>query len=144
MVHSYSQCCCITFNVVIIGYNPRVSIALLLLMQTTENIDYKKLYEQGQLKIAALNHELANLKKLIFGSRQERFIPERVAGQAVQGSLGLHADVVEACKITVDTKVTHQASKAEVITQRKDHPGRMKLLGAPSPRSNPSWSQEKM
>ncbi|MEJ7737201.1 MAG: hypothetical protein WKF97_07230 [Chitinophagaceae bacterium] len=88
-------------------------------MHTTENIDYRKLYEKGQLKIAALNQELANLKKLIFGSRQERFIPEPVAGQAVQGSLGLHADVVEACKITVDTKVTRQVSKAEVITQRK-------------------------
>lgn len=96
-------------------------------MQTAENIDYKKLYEQGQLKIASLNHELASLKKLIFGSRQERFIPEPAQGQAVQGSLELHADVVEACKITPATKVTHQASRSEVITQRKEHPGRMKL-----------------
>jgi len=96
-------------------------------MQTAENIDYKKLYEQGQLKIASLNYELANLKKLLFGSRQERFITEPVPGQPVQGTLGLHADVVEACKITPATKVMQQASRAEVITQRKDHPGRMKL-----------------
>jgi len=96
-------------------------------METAENIDYKKLYEQGLLKIASLNHELANLKKLLFGSRQERFVPESVSGQAVQGSLGLHEDIVEACKITAATKVTRQPSQAEVITQRKVHPGRMKL-----------------
>ena len=96
-------------------------------MQTTANIDYKKLYEQGLLKIESLSHELNNLKRLIFGSRQERFVPEPVQGQAVQGSLGLHADVVEACKITPATKVTRQSSQTEVITQRKDHPGRMKL-----------------
>jgi transposase len=34
---------------------------------------------------------------------------------------------VEACKITPATKVTRQASSSEVITQRKQHPGRMKL-----------------
>lgn len=96
-------------------------------MQTAENIDYKKLYEQGQLKIASLSHELANLKKLIFGSRQERFVPEPAAGQILQGSLELNADVVEACNITPATKITRQASKTEVITQRKEHPGRMKL-----------------
>jgi len=104
-----------------------VSIALLLQTKKAEDIDYKKLYEQAQFKIASLNHELQNLKKLIFGSRQERFIPEPVQGQAVQGSLRLHEDVVEACKITPATKVTRQSSLSEVITQRKEHPGRMKL-----------------
>lgn len=102
-------------------------------METAENIDYKKLYEQEVLKVASLNHELQSLKKLIFGSRQERFVPEPVSGQAVQGSLGLHEDIVEACQITPATKVTHQPSPTEVVTQRKVHPGRMKLLGSPAP-----------
>jgi len=59
-------------------------------MTTTETIDYKQLYEQAQFKIASLNHELANLKKLLFGSKQERFIPEPVKGSMVQGTLDLH------------------------------------------------------
>lgn len=96
-------------------------------MQTAENIDYKQLYQQAQFKIASLNHELHSLKKLIFGSRQERFIAEPAHSQAIQGSLALHGDVLEACKITRVTKVTHQPSRAEVITQRKEHPGRMRL-----------------
>src|SRR5689334_16019003 len=96
-------------------------------MQAAENIDYKQLYEEAQFKIASLNHELDRLKKLIFGSGQERFVPEPTTGQVVQGTLGLHADVVEASRITPATKVTRQATPSEVITQRKDHPGRMKL-----------------
>jgi transposase len=96
-------------------------------MQTTENIDYKQLFEEAQGKIASLNHELANLKKLLFGSRQERFIPEPPKGTMVQGTLDLHPDVIAACEITTTTKVTHQQTHTEVVTQRKEHPGRMKL-----------------
>lgn len=88
-------------------------------MATAQNIDYKFLYEQAQFKIASLNHQLANLKKLIFGSKQERFIPDPAIGQPVQGTLELNDDVVAACNITVETKVTRQPATAEVITQRK-------------------------
>lgn len=45
----------------------------------------------------------------------------------VQGSLGLSEDIIEACQITLATKITRQPSKAEVIIQRKIHPRRMKL-----------------
>ena len=96
-------------------------------MTTTENIDYKHLYEQAQSKIVSLNHELANLKKLLFGSKQERFIPEPAKGSMVQGILDLHPDVIAACEITTTTKVTRQQTHTEVVTQRKEHPGRMKL-----------------
>jgi transposase len=96
-------------------------------MQAAETIDYKQLYEQAQFKIASLNHELANLKKLLFGSKQERFIAEPVKGGIVQGTLDLHPDVIAACEITTTTKVTHQQTHTEVITQRKERPGRMTL-----------------
>jgi transposase len=96
-------------------------------MQTTETIDYKHLLEQAQFKIASLSHELDNLKRMLFGSRQERFIADTAKGQAIQGTLDLNADVVAACKITETTKVTHQQTRSEVVTQRKEHPGRMKL-----------------
>ena len=96
-------------------------------MEAPENIDYKQLFEEAQFKIASLNHELATLKKLLFGSRQERFIPEPSKGSMVQGTLDLHPDVAAACEITTTTKVTHQQTPSEVITQRKEHPGRMKL-----------------
>ena len=96
-------------------------------MQTTQTIDYKLLYEQAQGKIASLNHELANLKKLLFGSKQERFIPEPAKGAIIQGTLNLHPDVIAACEITTTTTVTRQQTHTEVVTQRKEHPGRMKL-----------------
>jgi transposase len=91
-------------------------------------IDYKHLYEQEQLKVAALSHELSQLKKLLFGSRQERFIAEPAGpGTLIQGSLDLHADVIAASQITGTTKVSCQQSRTEVVTQRKEHPGRTKL-----------------
>lgn len=96
-------------------------------METTQNIDYKQLFEQAQFKIASLNHELANLKKLLFGSRQERFIAEPVKGAMVQGTLDLHPDVIVAAGITATTTITQQRTQSEVITQRKQHPGRMTL-----------------
>ena len=75
-------------------------------MLPAENIDYKQLFEQAQDKIASLNHELANLKKLLFGSKQERLIPEPGKGSMVQGSLDLHPNVMAACEITTTNKVT--------------------------------------
>ena len=97
-------------------------------MIVTENIDYKQLYEQAQFKIASLNHELTNLKKLLFGSKQERFIAEPAAnGAIIQGTLDLHPEVIAASEITATTKVTRQQTQTEAVTQRKEHAGRMKL-----------------
>jgi transposase len=44
-------------------------------MSTATDIDYKELYEHSQVEVVALKHELAQLKKLIYGSKQERFVP---------------------------------------------------------------------
>ena len=45
-------------------------------MESATTADYKELYEEKKLKYDALNHEVAQLKKMIFGSRHERFLPE--------------------------------------------------------------------
>jgi transposase len=104
-------------------------------MQTS--VDYKILYEQ-QLKITAeltyqieaFGHEVAQLKKMIFGSRHERFEaadPANLLGKtSVQLSLGLDADTIAACKITDTTEVKYIRTKTEV-TPNKPHPGRMAL-----------------
>lgn len=99
--------------------------------------DYKTLYEE-QLKITAelsyqieaFIHQLAQLKKMIFGSRHERFEaadPDNLLGKtSVQLSLGLDADTIAACKITEATEVKYIRTKTEV-TPNKPHPGRMAL-----------------
>jgi hypothetical protein len=44
-------------------------------MQVATAPDYKSLFEQSQLRIVALEQQLQQLQKMIFGSRHERFIP---------------------------------------------------------------------
>jgi transposase len=104
-------------------------------MQTS--VDYKALYEQ-QLKITAdlhfaieaFKHEITQLKKMIFGSRHERFEaagPDSLLGKdSAQLSLDLDADTIAACKITDATEVKYIRTKTEV-TPNKPHPGRAAL-----------------
>ena len=85
-------------------------------------IDYKTLYEETSLKLAALQHELANLKRLIFGSKNERFIPSN--GTPSQLSLDIEADAIAQCSIVNTKKIEYTRNTIEVI---KEHPGRTKL-----------------
>jgi transposase len=96
-------------------------------------IDYKVLYEQSirlheqfakesSLRIAALQHELDNLKRLIYGSKNERFIPAN--GTPSQLSLGIQADAVAQSSIVNAKKIEYVRNTTEVI---KEHPGRTKL-----------------
>lgn len=96
-------------------------------MQTSaQHTDYRVLYEQSQFEIAALEHQLAQLKKMIFGSKHERFVPSEDTN-SLQLSLGLEAETIEQCKITDATKIEYIRTKTEVIENKKPHPGRMKL-----------------
>ena len=61
-------------------------------MQAATAKDYKELYEASILRIAKLESELAQLKKMIFGSRQERFVP--LPSDHPQLSLGIEAEAV--------------------------------------------------
>lgn len=93
-----------------------------------EHIDYKALYEQSQIAIASLTHQLEQLKKMIFGSKSERFVAVDDKADSPQLSLGLDAETVAACKITDAKKVTVIRTKTEVTENKpKAHPGRMKL-----------------
>lgn len=107
-----------------------------------QHIDYKQLYEQQITVIekmsrqlaahidreAAQSAEIAGLRKLIFGVKAERFIPAADATAAeLQLALDLNAETIAQCKISSTTTVEYVRTKAEVITQPKAHPGRMKL-----------------
>ena len=87
-------------------------------------MDYKALYEQSQLTIASLQQELAQLKKMIFGSKHERFIPSE--DNPSQLTLAIEAEAVAACNI-IDAKKIEYTRITKEVTEKKDHPGRMKL-----------------
>ena len=95
------------------------------MQELTTDIDYKSLCEKLQMENAFLKQELAQLKKIIFGSRQERF----VANGAItpeQLSLNIQADAVAAVKITNAKKIEYTKLTKE-ITTAKIHPGRTPL-----------------
>ena len=66
-------------------------------MEINTSIDYKALYEQQfeannqlQIEFIQLKQQLEQLKKMIFGSRQERFVAADV--NPAQLSLGIQAE----------------------------------------------------
>ena len=104
------------------------AIALLPIMQQAPTIDYKQAYETLLIKYEALMHDVAQLKKMVFGSQSERFVPTDESKVNPQLSLDLDAETIAACKITAATKVAYIRTKTEVIPNPpKAHPGRMKL-----------------
>ena len=94
-------------------------------MQANTDKDYKPLYEQSQLRIKKLEHELQQLKKMIFGSRHERFIPADI--NPSQLSLDIQAEQIAACKIAEAKKISYIKAKTTVEQKPLVHPGRMKL-----------------
>jgi transposase len=96
-------------------------------------IDYKVLYEQSiqlhekavrefELKIAAFEHQLNNLKRLIFGSKNERFIPANSSSS--QLSLEIQAEAIAACSVIKAQKIEYTRNTTQIT---KEHPGRTKL-----------------
>ena len=80
--------------------------------------------------IADLTHQLEQLKKMIFGSRHERFVATDDNKTNLQLSLALDAGTIAQCKITDATKVEYIRTKTEVTVNKPgSHPGRMKLPG---------------
>lgn len=101
------------------------------MIETT--IDYKSLYEESvqvhqkvvrefELKIAAFEHELANLKRMIFGSKSESFIPQNTS--STQLSLDIQAESIATCSVTKTQKIAYIRHQLEI---KKNHPGRTKL-----------------
>lgn len=86
-------------------------------------VDYKSLYEASQLEIAQLKLRLAQLEKMIFGSRHERFVPDNGA-VAEQLALGLNAEAIGERTVTKE-EVT--VTRTNIQVEKKAHPGRMAL-----------------
>src|SRR6218665_1298425 len=88
-------------------------------------IDYKALYEQSQLRLLALEQQLAQLQKMIFGSKQERFIPADLSSP--QLSLSMQVEPVVTAMITSSKPVSYIRNTIAVDAKPLQHPGRMKL-----------------
>ena len=104
-------------------------------MQTTaEHFDYKNLYEDVkvkhenlQVKHAALLLEVMQLKKMIFGSRHERFIP--LQNNPSQLTLDIHAEQTAQCNIADAKKITYTRITTKITANKSRTCGtcRMKL-----------------
>ena len=84
--------------------------------------DYKSLYEESTLEIVSLKHEISNLKRLIFGSKSESFIPQNTP--STQLSLDIQAEAIATCSVTKAQKIEYTRQQLEI---KKNHPGRTKL-----------------
>jgi transposase len=93
-------------------------------MSTQAAIDYKALYEDLQVKYNLVVHEMEQLKKMIYGSRHERFIPS--ASHPSQLTLDIQAEEVAAVKISSAQKIEYTRINKEAPA-KKDHPGRHKF-----------------
>lgn len=87
--------------------------------------DYKQLYEQSQLRITALEQQLQQLQKMIFGSRQERFVPASPADP--QLLLDIPTETVAAVSVTGAQKISYIRQGVAVEPKPLQHPGRTKL-----------------
>jgi transposase len=105
---------------------PRFDIFVLPMQEVATHTDYKALYEESQLVIAQLRHELDQLKKMIFGSRQERFIPGQSTDSS-QLSMGLPAEQVAATSLIKAKKIEYTRVEPVLANPVTTHQGRMKL-----------------
>lgn len=100
-----------------------------------EHLSHQQLLEQffyherciaeQNLQIETLRTELAALKKLIFGSKQERFIPS--TSESPQLALDIQAESIAACSIVSAAKINYTRTNISVAQKPLQHPGRMKL-----------------
>jgi transposase len=88
----------------------------------TTAIDYKEKYEALYLEHINLRHELDQLKRLVFGSRHERFVP---ATPPEQLALSLGTQPVASTQVAAVEKIEYTRKRKE--TTQKVHTGRMKL-----------------
>jgi transposase len=87
----------------------------------TETTDYKEKYDALYLEHVSLRHELDQLKRLVFGSRHERFIP---AFPEEQLSLGLNTEQKE---VTPGPAQKIEYTRIKTTSNEKINTGRMRL-----------------
>src|SRR4051812_38131956 len=102
-------------------------------MKEATAIDYQQKYEELQGQYEVLKAELMQLKRLLFASKQERFLPTDTPVSAAQLSLDIQpeslATIPAAAVITQVKKLEYTKTTAAVQTtlEHKVHPVRMKL-----------------
>jgi transposase len=94
-------------------------------MQAAPDIDYKQVCETLTFENVQLKQQLDQLKKMIFGSRHERFVPTDV--NPSQLSLDIQAEQTAACIIADAKKITYIRANTTIEQKPLIHPGRMKL-----------------
>lgn len=97
---------------------------LYTVMQTTST-DYKTLYEDLHVKHELLQAELRQLKRFIYGSKPERFIPEN--NNPSQLNLGIQAEAVAQCNLSSAKKIEYIRTTTTLTQTKNNHPGRLKL-----------------
>ena len=97
----------------------------------SEDIDYKVLYTQNveeikqlRFNLTTLQHELSQLKKIIYGSKQERFDSGTNPSQL---SFPMQVDVAAERSILSSQQITYTRNKIVTTETKKDHPGRTRL-----------------
>lgn len=87
-------------------------------------VDYKEKYEALYIEHINLRHELDQLKRLIYGSRHERFVPETPPEQL---ALGLKAEAKALDTLPTSPIQTIEYNRATKAASEKVQTGRMKL-----------------
>ena len=101
-------------------------------MQMNVAVVDKKVYddlldEHNKLKlvVASLQQQLAQLQKMIFGSKHERFVA--ADANPSQLSLDIQAEQTAACSVVDAKRITYTKTNVSVQQKPLVHPGRMKL-----------------
>lgn len=89
---------------------------------STEAIHYKEKYEELTIQHIQLKHELDHLKRLVFGSRHERFVPT-----TPQEQLALGLDVQQVQPPVPSVQTIEYTRKRKEASSEKLQTGRMKL-----------------
>lgn len=98
----------------------------------TAKLEYNELlqrYEQSELWNIVLELQLAQLQKVIFVSRHERFVP---GSHPSQPTLDISAEPVTACGMTYTQNISYTRTKKVVEEKSLSHPGRRNYLFAGS------------
>lgn len=91
-------------------------------MDTTA--DYKVLFENATQRIAFLEHELGNLKRLVYGSKHERFVPNTNPSQL---PLALPDVVIPELPEVPTKKIEYERKVKNTKPEPPKHPGRYKI-----------------
>jgi transposase len=101
-------------------------------MHPASATDYKSLYEQSQslnealqLQVLQLSQQLDQLKKMIFGSKHERFIPSLL--NDAQLSLDIKGEPAAGLSVRGTKQISYTRTNVAVEQKPLQHPGRMKL-----------------